>query len=175
MSQNPEAAALDKLIAQLHSIQQEFPHGSGQPITTVSVEISSPQSYWFVDPTRITELRAIKSQAFDLSKLLRYCEELNTNFRSNCFLSVYMLGRAILDHVPPIFSCKSFAEVANNYSTGGKSFKQSMQNLENSLRNIADAHLHVQIRKSETLPNVTQVNFSADLDVLLAEIVRLLK
>jgi hypothetical protein len=175
MPQNPEAAALNKLIAQLHSIQEEFPHESGQPVTTVSVQVSSPLTSWFVDTTRIAELHAIKSQDFDLSKLLRYCEELNTSFRSNCFLAVPMLGRAILDHVPPIFVCKSFAEVANNYAGGTKSFKQSMQNLENSLRNIADAHLHVQIRKSESLPNVTQVNFSADLDVLLAEIVRLLK
>jgi hypothetical protein len=50
-----------------------------------------------------------------------------------------------------------------------------MANLNNSLRNIADAHLHVQIRQSEVLPTLQQVDFKADLDALLAEIVRILK
>lgn len=85
-----------------------------------------------------------------------------------------MLVRSILDHVPPEFSCKSFSEVANNYA-GSKSFKQSMAHLENSSRKIADAHLHTQIRKTESLPNKTQVNFTNDLDVLLAEIARILR
>ena len=50
-----------------------------------------------------------------------------------------------------------------------------MANLNSSLRNIADAHLHVQIRQSEILPTQTQVDFRADLDALLAEIVRISK
>jgi len=83
-----------------------------------------------------------------------------------------MLVRAIADHVPPVFGCASFPEVANNYACAA-SFKKSMQNLNQSLRNIADAHLHVQIRKSESVPTAVQVNFSADLDVLLAEVLRI--
>jgi hypothetical protein len=47
-----------------------------------------------------------------------------------------------------------------------------MRTLEQSSRNSADQHLHCQIRKAETIPNATQVNFSNDLDVLLSEIVR---
>ena len=99
--------------------------------------------------------------------------ELNINFSNGCYLAVTMLSRAILDHVPPIFGYGTFEEVANNYK--GKSFRNSMLHLQNSLRNIADSHLHLPIRKKETLPNKTQVNFSNDLDVLLAEIVRILK
>jgi hypothetical protein len=85
------------------------------------------------------------------------------------------LTRALLDHVPPIFGKQSFAEVANNYGGGGKSFRESMLHLERSARNIGDAHLHIQIRNSESLPTSTQVNFSNDIDVLLAEIVRVLR
>jgi hypothetical protein len=84
-----------------------------------------------------------------------------------------MLTRAILDHVPPIFGSTKFGEVANNYA-GAKSFKESMLNLENSSRKISDQYLHVQVRTKETLPTVRQVDFSNDLDVLLAEIVRIL-
>jgi hypothetical protein len=85
-----------------------------------------------------------------------------------------MLGRALVDHVPPIFDQHTLAEVANNYA-GTKSFKASIQTLERSLRNIADQHLHSSIRSSETLPNARQVDFGNDLDVLLAEIVRINK
>ncbi|MGB6873746.1 MAG: hypothetical protein WBE46_06385 [Dehalococcoidia bacterium] len=134
----------------------------------------SGTSETYVDSQRIKELRSIGSDRFDLSKIVRLCEELNTSYASGCYFSVAMLLRAIVDHVPPIFNCKSFGDVPNMYP-GSKSFKESMTNLDKSLRKIADAHLHVQIRRSETLPNRTQVNFSPDLDVLLAEIVRILR
>ncbi len=127
-----------------------------------------------IDQGRLTELREIKSTAFDLTRLIRLCEELVTCYREGCFHAVAMLTRAILDHVPPIFGLRAFAEVANNYA-GAKSFKDAMAHLEGAARKIADAHLHLPIRASEALPNGTQVNFGPDLDVLLAEIVRLLK
>jgi hypothetical protein len=50
-----------------------------------------------------------------------------------------------------------------------------MKHLNGSLRSIADAYLHIQIRESETLPKDQQIDFRADLDVLLSEIVRKLK
>lgn len=129
---------------------------------------------FYVDLGRIDELRGIKSEKFDLSKLIRLCEELNDCYSNGCFFSVALLTRAIIDHIPPIFGLKNVSEVANNYH-GSKSFKSSMQHLHKSSKNIADAHLHVQIRNKETLPNKTQVNFQNDLDVLLSEIVRILK
>jgi hypothetical protein len=99
------------------------------------------------------------------------CEELNACYQVSAYHAVIMLTRAILDHVPPLFGCKNFAEVANNYA-GMKSFKQSMEHLQGGARNIADLHLHGQVRAAESLPNATQVNFSPYLDLLLAEIVR---
>lgn len=127
----------------------------------------------YVDLDRIGELRAISSPSFDLTKLIRLCEEINICYTNECYLATAMLVRALVDHIPPVFGYKTFVEVANNY--GGKSLKKSLQNLQNSSRNIADAHLHLPVRSKESLPNKTQVNFSNDLDVLLAEIVRILK
>ena len=129
----------------------------------------------FVDLDRISELRGIASSSFDLAKLIRLCEELNSCYDNGNYYAVGMLVRAILDHVPTIFGRKNFAEIANNYSGGGRSFKKVMQHLENSSRNIADLYLHTQARSKEILPNKTQVNFSNDLDLLLAEIIRVLK
>lgn len=128
----------------------------------------------YVDTQRIFELKAIASQDFDLARLIRLCEEINVAYQNDCYMTIAMILRAIIDQVPPIFSTSSFSEVANNYS-GSKSFKDSMKLLQRSLRNIADSHLHGKIRKKETLPSFTQVNFKADLDLLLSEIIRLLK
>lgn len=128
----------------------------------------------YVDLSRLSELRAITSKAWDVRRLIRLVEELNISYANDCHMAVAMLVRAIADHIPPVFSCKTFNEVANNYS-GAKSFRGSMQHLNLSLRNVANAHLHVQIRPTEVLPTGAQVDFRSDLDVLLGEIVRVLK
>jgi len=135
---------------------------------------SSDEDVQYVDKSRLLELRNSADTQFDLSRLIRILEELNICYKNHCNISGIMLTRALLDHVPPIFSCKNFSEVANNYS-GSKSFKESMNHLEISSRKIADQHLHTQVRQKESLPNRTQVNFSNDIDVLLSEIVRVLK
>ena len=134
----------------------------------------SSQDGQYVDRSRLQELKNVTATQFDLSRLIKILKELNTCYKNYCDIAVIMLTRALLDHVPPIFSCRTFPEVANNYA-GSKSFKESMTHLENSSRKIADQNLHTQIRKKESLPNRTQVNFSNDIDVLLSEIVRVLK
>ncbi len=131
------------------------------------------KEFSYVDLSRIDDLKKIKIKDYDLTRLIKQCEELNDASKKGNPYSVILLVRAIIDHIPPIFGKKNFQEVANNY--GSKSFQESMERLDKSLRKIADSGLHQQIRKKETLPNKTQVNFSNDLDVLLQEIVRILK
>jgi hypothetical protein len=126
----------------------------------------------YVNEKRILQLKAIEH--WDTSKLVRFCEEINSSFENGNYLSTGMLLRAILDHVPPVFEVSNFSGLANNWK-GTKSFKESMERLEKSSRKISDSFLHTQIRKSETLPTSTQVDFSNDLDVLLAEIIRICK
>jgi len=134
-------------------------------------EIEIVDNGHFIDDERISELESIKPDNFDYTKLIALCRELNWNYSAGNFLTVSMICRAIIDHIPPIFGFNSFNEVANNYGT--RSFKKNMLNLNNSLRNIADNYLHQTIRKKESLPNKTQIDFKNDLDVLLAEIVRI--
>lgn len=128
----------------------------------------------FIDKERMRELRKIVSPDYDLSRLVRICEEINSNFSTKNYISTILLVRTLLDHVAPIFGFKTFTEVSNSFK-GSKSLKDSLQHLENSSRKIADGHLHTPIRKKEVLPTAAQVNFSQDLDVLLGEIVRILK
>ncbi len=128
----------------------------------------------YVSDQRIEELRSLAPKQFDLTRLIRLCEEVNAAYDDDSYMAIGMLVRAIIDHVPPVFGSKTFTEAANNYN-GPKSLKPSMQRLDVSLRNPADSFLHVQIRSREVLPSFQQVDFRADLDVLLAEVVRILK
>lgn len=128
----------------------------------------------YVDPTRIIALQAISNGDWDYKRLVELCRELNVAAANRCHMATAMLLRTMLNHVPPVLGFNTFAEVANNY--GGpkslKSFKASMQRLEGSLRNIADMHLHSPIRSVEDVPSAVQVDFAADLDVLLGEVIR---
>ena len=119
---------------------------------------------------RLEELRKVLSGEFDFSKLIRLCEEINVAYREGCYCATAMLTRAVLDHVPPLFSKATFNDVASHY--GSRSFKEAMQHLNNASRSVADGHLHEQIRRREALPTAQQVNCAQQLDVLLAEIVR---
>jgi hypothetical protein len=174
---NPEGSTEEqyemyvKYLRNLKEEIQKYPNHLVAPFPSVALALNTSQ---FVHPTRLAELARLKSQSFDLSRLGRLSEELNITWRNGAYHATAMLVRAILDHVPPIFGVSSFAEVASNYA-GSKSFKEAMAGLEVAARKIADAHLHTRIRKSETLPTSTQVNCSQQLDVLLAEIVRILK
>lgn len=125
----------------------------------------------FINSGRINSLKELNNQSFDYQKLIKLLEEINHNYSFENFLSVVILSRAVIDHVPPIFGQKTFNEVANNY--GNTSFKKNMLHLNNSMRSMADSYLHVPIRKNESLPNENQIDFSREFDFLLAEIIRI--
>lgn len=124
----------------------------------------------FVSPTRIESLQESQNNNFDLSKLIRMCEEVNHCFNMECYYATSMLLRAIVDHIPPIFGQQDFANVIAQH--GSRSTKRSLEFLQLGLRNIANAHLHEHIQSREILPNATQVNYSPQLDVLLGEVLR---
>lgn len=119
----------------------------------------------YIAEERIAELSDIESTKFATSKLIRLLREINIAYNNDAHLSVGILVRAIIDHIPPVFGYSTFPEVANNYK-GTKSFKNSMQRLNDSLRNLADSYLHVQIRKIESLPTAVQVDFRAEIDAV---------
>ena len=152
------------------SSNNQPPFSASFPGAFHNVSTYSPFSP-FISLDRISSLQEHSGKGFDLSKLVRLCEEINSCAASGSAYAVIMLTRAILDHIPPIFGHKTFAEVTNNYE-GDKSFKNAMKNLQNGARNIADLHMHTRIRQFEAPPNMTQVNFSRELDLLLAESLR---
>ncbi len=173
VSSDTAGSALDEMITLLEMGIEQLKHELGSEVPAHPVKLSSPMGD-YVHQDRINALKAISSKDYDLTKLIQFCNELNSCRKDENFCAIIMLCRALLDHVPPIFDVHSFNEVANNYA-GTKSFKESMDRLNISSRKIADQHLHTQVRNREVLPTITQVDFSNDLDVLLSEIVRILR
>jgi len=157
-------AELDALLPEIEAAMERLDDDGNLQIADGSVIVAE---------SRLIELRSLASPDFDFRKLVRLCEEINAAYGLQCYYATAMLIRGLLDHVPPLFGCKTFSEVANNYPGGGRSFKETMLHLENASRKVGDAHLHMPIRKSETLPTAQQVSCGQQLDVLLSEIVRI--
>lgn len=137
-------------------------------------KVKEPEVVNYVDEERILELKRLKKPEYDVTKLIRICKELNQNYKWNNYFAVGALLRTILHHVPPIFGMKEFKHVASDYSWG-KSHKNRIMKLFESAKDIADNLLHAHIRKLEVLPKKPRVDFRAELDILLAEIVTILK
>jgi hypothetical protein len=97
-------------------------------------------------------------------------KEINVSYKQGCYLSVSVILRMFIDHIPPIFLKQSFSEVVNNFSFT-KSDKQNMLHLLWGLKNIADWNLHTQISTKEILPTKHSIEFRADFDVLLKNII----
>ncbi len=149
-----------------HEFLSDEPFGYGKE----RIKIDLIKGSYYINKDRLTELIEINSTKFDLSKLVRICEELNNNWNHSNYFTVGLLLRTIINHVPPIFgSFKTFDEVVGNY--GSQSFKKNMKHLNDSLRSIADGYTHLVIRNKEALPNEQQVDYRSNLDVLLSEII----
>ncbi len=125
----------------------------------------------YVNEKRILELKNIKSTKFDLSKTAQILEEINRSFKYQNYLSIILLLRMLIDHIPPIFEMETFKEVANAQPI---SVKKTFLRFDEHVRNVADHYIHQKIRKKEHLPNDTQIDFRSELDFLLGEVIRTL-
>jgi hypothetical protein len=127
---------------------------------------------FYIDKSIIEEIRKLPTTTFDFNRLVRLLEELNDNYDSENYYSVAFLLRAIIDHVPPVFSKNNFAEVANQYSFK-KSNKNLVAKLENVGRDVSDRELHLQIKNKEVLLTDGEIDHKASLAALLREIIHI--
>jgi len=120
----------------------------------------------FIDEEVVAKLKSTASATFDLTKLARFCEEINDSYRRGNYLACALLIRAVMNHVPPICGAESFSQVV---AQSGKSIKAMLTRLEEA-RPIADLHTHMQLRARESLPTKNQVDFKASFEVLIQEV-----
>lgn len=136
-----------------------------------SPQIKKLSNSIFVDVSRIEQLKKINNPDFDLTKLIWICEELNSTYNSNAYLSVSYLIRTLIDHVPPIFKQTNFEWVLNCYWERS-SIKKQFKHLDEWARPRADINLHSQIQRKEFLPTESQIHFMSNIDTLLGEIIK---
>ena len=117
----------------------------------------------YVDAHVIAAIGAgLQAQHLDITKLLRLINELNDNCARGHAYAAHALLRAILDHIPPMLGCASFAAVASNHRWS-RTDKGYMSRLLD-FRLQADDALHRQISRRpdllslEDLPSRTWVN-----------------
>jgi hypothetical protein len=145
----------------------------GEPRYTYDINSYAVDNGLFIDALKIDTIKNMQSLDFDFLRLVRICEEINSNYKQKNYMATSILLRVLIDHVPPLLGFRTFKEVASGYP--GKSLKGTFLHLENGCRSISDGLLHQTIRRKESLPTVNQVNYSADVDVLLGEIIRKLQ
>jgi hypothetical protein len=138
-------------------------------LTELSEAWSGEEKAVFVEPSLIEDLRKSSNKKQDLTKVVRFCEELNSSFSSGNYLASTLLIRALLNHIPPVFGHTTFQQVV---SQSGRSVKELLKPLEEIARDVADLHTHSLIRHKESLPTKSQVEpFKANLEVLLHEVI----
>jgi hypothetical protein len=92
------------------------------------------------------------------------CEELNANYALENYITCALLIRAVMNHVPPVFGYKAFAEVS---AQAGRSAKAALELLQDNARVISDLHNHSLMRAKEPLPSRSQIDpFRTSLEIL---------
>ena len=124
----------------------------------------------FVEASLIDRIATLKITQFNLSKLIRFAQELNDNYKRGNYLSCALLIRAIINHVPPIFEQQKFSQVVANSS---RSVKAMLSPLEEGARKIGDLHTHEIVDDFSTPPTKNQVDpYKPNVEILFQEIER---
>jgi hypothetical protein len=124
----------------------------------------------FIDPALLERIRRLQSKKFNLAKLVRFAEELNENYDRGNYLSCTLLIRAIINHVPPLFGCTTFGQVA---ASSPKSVKALLNQLEEGARDVGDLHTHDTVDRFSTPPTRNQLEpYKPPMEILFNEIER---
>lgn len=123
----------------------------------------------FVDEKIISKLKVTHFSNLDTSKLVRLCEELNDCYTHGNYIACLLLIRSVMNHIPPIFGKRTFAEVA---AQSGRSVKKILKLLDDSARPLSDFHNHMLMRSKEVLPSRGQVEpCQGSFEVLISEVI----
>jgi hypothetical protein len=123
----------------------------------------------FINKRHIIDLEEIPHMEFDATRLIKYCYEVNDNFRLGNYSSVIFLCRAILDHCPPIFGYPNFASLSAQMPKSN--VQKIISRLDESLRQIAIHHIHKQIGPKEVLPVIEEIDFRNEINTLIGRII----
>ncbi len=127
----------------------------------------------FVDSALLARIASLGGSSFSLTKLTRFTVELNENYGRGNYLSCSLLIRAIINHIPPLFGQRTFAQVVAGSS---RSVKSILGQLDEGARDIGDLHSHEIVDGNSSPPTKNQVEpYKPPFEVLYREIERRLR
>lgn len=144
-------------------------HSFGCEIKDVLIENDN-----FINHSRIKELVDLNEKCkYDLSKLITFCKEINSNYIHHNYYSVALLLRTLLNHVPPAFNGKdSFDQVlAELNGPKHKTKREILSRLHELQRKFADMVTHEKLKEFEPEMTLQQVSFKPEVDYLLQEVI----
>lgn len=124
--------------------------GVGQAATVPAPAAPAP----YIDDATLDELkRGLVAAGWRPERLFGLLDELNDNHTRGNVYACHMLLRAVLDHIPPLFGCKRFSEVANNRSWGATD-ERYVKGLVTFRAQADDAlHRHISRRHDALVPS----------------------
>src|SRR5260370_27210164 len=87
-----------------------------------------------VEPLLMKQLKELVKRHPGIGPLVSMCREINSSHAHGNVLATALLMRTVLNYVPPIFGCATFAQLVANT---GKSLKESFIHLEEGLRKVS--------------------------------------
>ncbi|MFE4398689.1 MULTISPECIES: hypothetical protein [Streptomycetaceae] len=134
-----------------------------------------PSGTVYVKQALIEELVELdRAGRFSTDKLVQQCKELNFNYRHEQPFSCHALLRAIIDHVPPAFGEKGFAQVASSTPGWTKTDKDYLKKLQ-EFRTQGDDVLHRTIGPQRSRIDMHDVPAPAALNALLEGLLKHLR
>lgn len=127
------------------------------------VDVAGPRAY--ISPRLFEQLRTAPKGRWDTTKLIALAEELDACVHAGHVYASHAVLRALLDHVPPLFSQASFSAVASNHSWG-RTDKRYVGRL-NTFRDQGDDALHRTISRSPDLLMLDNLPPAAAVNALL--------
>ena len=121
----------------------------------------------FIDIQVLIKLeKDYEESTFKIERLINLCKEINSCHKAGNFLAMTLLLRSLIDIIAPVFGCRTFTEVVNNYSMD-RTHKSALARLDNSLRDFANGSIHIALDKAHPYPTASSVNYSSEVAVLL--------
>ena len=112
-----------------------------------------------------------QNEKITLQRLVKFCEEINHNWKHKNYISVGLLARAIMHHTPTLFGHDTFDRLCNNYKFSADSVKKVIKNLYESQKHISDLINHETANPSNKIINEQLVDCRREINSLLQELI----
>jgi hypothetical protein len=156
---------VSKTVKLVLAMQAEQSASRVSPTVGATTSVVVNNVGYYVDDRLIDQLEGLQHPSWHLGRLTAMLRELNANYAAGHPYSCLVLCRAIIDHIPPIFGFKTFAQVVNMPGVG-RSERRLLELLGDN-RFTADHVLHHHISKKADIITLHDVPSRTGMNILV--------